>query len=68
MSKWFANPFSPDIYIEVDGTESGGLLHPAIYLWDESKQIMIERFARHGINLYVDDGWPDGPKMVEGNF
>ncbi len=61
MEKWFANPFSQDIYVEVDNTEGAGLLHPAHVLWEESKQIMIERFAQHGINLYVDDGWPDGP-------
>ncbi|MEE8565870.1 MAG: hypothetical protein V3S79_05750, partial [Candidatus Thermoplasmatota archaeon] len=29
--------------------------------YGESIQIMIERFCEHGINLYVDDGWPGGP-------
>jgi len=61
MEKWFANPFSPDVYIEVDNMEGVGILHPAHVLWEESKQIIIERFAQHGINMYIDDGWSDGP-------
>ena len=61
MEKWFANPFSQDIYIEADAMKGEGLLHPDHYLWEESKQIIIERFAQHGINMYIDDGWPDGP-------
>jgi len=61
MEKWFANPFSQDIYIEADAMKGEGFLHPDHYLWEESKQIIIERFAQHGINMYIDDGWPDGP-------
>lgn len=61
MEKWFANPFSQDIYIEADAMNGEGFLHPDHYLWEESKQIIIERFAQHGINMYIDDGWPDGP-------
>lgn len=61
MEKWFANPYYQDIYIEVDNTEAVGPLHPAHVLWEESKQIMIERFASHGISMHIDDGWPDGP-------
>jgi len=61
MEKWFANPFSQDIYIEADGMEKGGLFDKTHYFWEESQQIMIERFASHGFNLYIDDGWPGGP-------
>ncbi len=61
MEKWFANPFSKDIYLEVDGMESGGFLDPPHILYKESQQIIIERFAEHGINVYIDDGWPEGP-------
>jgi len=61
METWFANPFSQDIYIEVDGMEKGGLFDKTHVFWKESQQIMIERFASHGINLYIDDGWPSGP-------
>jgi hypothetical protein len=61
MRKRFANPYSPDIYIEVDGMERGGLFDWDHILYKESQQIIIERYRCHGINVYFDDGWPDGP-------
>jgi len=61
MEKWFANPYRKDIYLEVDGMESGGFFDPPHILYKESQQIIIERFAEHGINVYIDDGWSDGP-------
>ncbi|GAH36779.1 unnamed protein product, partial [marine sediment metagenome] len=61
MAKWFANPFFQDIYIEVDGMAKGRLFDKEHYLWEESKQIITERFASHGISIYFDDGWPGGP-------
>jgi hypothetical protein len=68
MSKWFANPFSQDIYIEADGMERGGLFDPPHILWEESQQIVIERFAEHNINLYFDFGWTDGPSNGGGEL
>jgi hypothetical protein len=61
ISKWFSDPFSRDIYIEADGMEKGGLFDPPHILLEETKQFLIERFARQGINVYIDDGWPGGP-------
>lgn len=61
MAKYFADPFSQDIYMETDGMEKGGLFDIQHVFYDESGQIMIERFAQHGINLYIDNGWPGGP-------
>ena len=61
MSKWFADPFSQDIYIETDGMERGGPFDPPHVFYDESQQIMIERFCEHGLNVYIDNGWPGGP-------
>jgi len=61
VSKWFSDPFSQDIYIETDGMESGGFFDKAHVFWEESQQILMERYASHNINFYVDDGWPDGP-------
>jgi hypothetical protein len=61
MERWFANPFYQDIYIETDGMERGGIFDPPHVFWKESQQVIIERFAQHGINLYIDDGWPGGP-------
>ena len=61
MQKWFADPYQRDIYIESDGMERGGLFDPPHIFYEESEQIIIERYAQHGINVYIDDGWPDGP-------
>jgi hypothetical protein len=61
MRKWFANPFQPDIYIETDGMQKKGRFDVTHIFWKEAQQMIIERFAQHGINVYIDDGWPDGP-------
>lgn len=61
ISKWFSDPFSPDIYVEVDGMESGGLFDPAHVLHEECIQAVTERYAQNGLNIYFDDGWPGGP-------
>ena len=58
MQKYFADPFHQDIYIESDGMQRGGLLDPPHVFWVESQQILIERFAEHNINVYIDNGWP----------
>lgn len=61
MEKYFADPYQQDIYIEADGMEKGKLLDWTHVFWAESQQVCIERFAQHGINMYIDAGWPDGP-------
>jgi hypothetical protein len=61
MEKYFADPVKQDIFIESDGMEKGGLFDWNHYFWLESQQVVIERFAQHGINVYIDAGWPGGP-------
>jgi hypothetical protein len=61
MRKYFADPFQPDIYIEADGMKKGNLLDIDHVFWEESQQMIIERYAQHSITVYIDDGWPDGP-------
>ena len=65
MAKWFADPFRPDIYVEVDGMQQHGFLEKIFHIehvfYEESQQMLIERFCQHGINLYIDDGWPGDP-------
>ena len=68
MEHWFANPFSPDIYIEADYMEKKNIFDIEHVFWEESQQILIERFAQHGINVYIDDGWPGGPTNGGGEF
>jgi hypothetical protein len=62
MAKWLADPFSQDIYIEVDYMGKGGLFDPPHILWEESQQAIIEKFAEHNIKMYYDHGWPDTPQ------
>ena len=61
VSKWLSNPYQPDIYIETDGMQKKGIIDLPHIFYKESQQMLIERFAQHGINVYIDDGWPDGP-------
>jgi hypothetical protein len=61
MRKYFAIPFQPDIYIETDGMNKKGPFRLNHVFWKESQQMIIERFAQHGISVYIDDGWNDGP-------
>lgn len=68
MAKWFADPFSQDIYVEVDGMERGGFFDPPHVLWVESQQAIIERYCQHNIKLYIDHGWPDTPKNGGGEL
>ena len=58
MRKFFADPYHQDIYLEVDDMAGEGFFDPPHVLYEESAQIMIERFAEHGISLYIDQGWP----------
>lgn len=62
IAKWLSNPYAQDVYVEADGMETNRLFVKHHYLFKESQQHLIEKFCRHGINLYFDDGWPDGPK------
>ena len=72
MQKWFANPFQPELYIETDGMEQNGLLDIAPHILPmEAQQMIIERFAQHGIWVYIDDGgdfWRAGPSNGGGEL
>lgn len=68
MRKWLANPYQPDIFMETDGMQKRGILDFQHVFFEESQQMIIERFAQHGINVYIDDGWPDGPKNSGGEM
>ena len=61
LSKWLADPYSQDIYVEVDYMGRGGLLDPPHKLYEESQQAIIEKYAEHNIKMYFDQGWPDTP-------
>lgn len=58
LREWLANPFYQDIYVEVDGMKSSGKRYdyPTYILWNESQQMVIEKFSQHAITLHIDDG------------
>lgn len=58
LETWLANPFYQDIFVEVDGMRSSGKRYdyPVYMLWEESQQMVIDKFSRHGITLHIDDG------------
>jgi hypothetical protein len=58
MSKYYADPFHQDIYIEADGMQKKGFFDWPHVLWNESKEIIMERYAEHNICVYIDNGWP----------
>ena len=68
MTKWLANPFAQDVYVEVDSIEGRGLFDPPTYLYEECQQAVIEKYAEHNIKLFFDDGWPDTPKNGGGEL
>ena len=61
LAEFFSDPYSPDMYLETDGMKKGGFFDWEHIFYEGSQQMVIERFAQHGINVYIDDGWPDGP-------
>jgi len=58
MRKYLSNPYQPDIYIETDGMEKKGILDTEHIFYEEAQQMIMERYAQHGINVYIDDGEP----------
>lgn len=62
MEKWLADPYSQDIYVEIDYMGRGGLFDPPHIIWEECHQAIIEKYAEHNIKMYFDMGWPDTPR------
>jgi hypothetical protein len=64
LEKWLANPYHPEIYIEADYMAQtpkklfnrdgyDGWKHT---FYEESQQMLMERFCEHGITVHIDDG------------
>ncbi|MFO7677612.1 MAG: hypothetical protein R6V50_04435 [Thermoplasmatota archaeon] len=68
IEKYYADPFSQDIYIEGDQTERKNIFFKDSILYQESAQVVIERFAQNGINVYIDNGWPGTPLHAGGEM
>lgn len=65
-----ADPFHPDVFIEVDFMEKNPnkLFDLDHIVYEESQQMIIERLSQYGISVYFDDGWPDGPRNGGGEY
>jgi hypothetical protein len=70
ISEWLSNPFYPEMYIECDWMDqtpwkpfninwhsADGWTHE---FYEESQQMIIERFNEHGISVHIDDGCMGG--------
>ena len=68
MEKFLSDPFQPDIYIETDGMQKKGFFDLEHVFWEESQQMIMERFCQQGITVYIDDGWTDGPSNGGGEM
>ena len=70
MAKYLSDPFYPDVYIEVDFMEKNPnkLFDFEHIIYKESQQMVIEKLSRYAINVYFDDGWPDGPVNGGGEY
>jgi hypothetical protein len=57
LRKYLANPYRPDIFVEVDFMEKKpGLFGYEHVFWDESQQMVMDEFSKQGISLHIDDG------------
>ena len=70
MADFLSDPYQPDVYIEVDFMEKNPnkLFDFEHIIYKESQQMVIEKMAGYGINVYFDDGWPDGPVNGGGEY
>jgi hypothetical protein len=68
MEKWLANPYQPEIYIEVDFMK-GKTFGPDYVFWEESQQLVMDKFSQHSyhalnysntISVHIDDGCMGG--------
>ncbi len=55
-SQWLSNPFSKDIFIEIDGMQPKHPRGKPYIFPKESQQLLCNAFARHNITVHIDDG------------
>jgi len=56
MAIWLADPFSQNIYIEMDGMNGPFKWSPPYMFSDQSAQLLCNAFTRHNITVIIDDG------------
>lgn len=61
MRQWLSDPFTKQIYLEVDFMEKKpGLLSEDHILHKQSQWLLMDAFIDHRITVHIDDGWPSG--------
>ena len=61
LREYLANPYRKDIYVEVDFMEKEpGIFGDEHMLWEESQQMVMDKFSEQGIALHIDDGCMGG--------
>ncbi len=68
LRKYFADPLKPDMYVEVDGMKKGGIFDWDHKIDEETIQIITEKYTEHGMNVYMDNGWPGTPANAGGEM
>ncbi|MEA3458899.1 MAG: hypothetical protein U9R21_09525 [Candidatus Thermoplasmatota archaeon] len=70
LEKYFADPYHPDVYIEVDFMEKNPnkLFDLEHTIFKEAEQMVIEKISEYGVSVYFDDGWDDGPINGGGEY
>jgi hypothetical protein len=61
IAKWLADPYIQNEYFEVDYMGQGSRFDPPHIIYEESILSVTEVYARHNIQLFFDEGWPDTP-------
>ncbi len=57
LRKYLANPYRQDIFVEVDFMEKApGLFGNTHVFWEESQQMVMDKFSDRDITLHIDDG------------
>ncbi len=54
--QWLSDPFSRDIFLEVDGMEGKNPWSRPYTFSKESQYLLCNAFVRHNITLHIDDG------------
>lgn len=63
-SQWQSDPFSKDVFVEVDFMKAKNPWETD-YTFPKQSQWMVENaFAKHNITLHIDDGWNGGGDYV----
>jgi hypothetical protein len=59
-SQWYSDPFTQDVFVEVDGMESRTPFQKDYVFPVESGYLIMNEFVKHNITLHIDNGQMGG--------